>query len=142
MAEQLLELPAVARNVNLPCKKCGVDRYFVVVAHTTPTSAKVKCEVCGASKTYRLPKAQVRKKPSASRSKSAKPPDSAALFAELREKIGLDKLMPYNMRTKYTLATAIQHPKFGVGFVTSATPEKIEVAFEEGGRALVHNRPS
>lgn len=149
MSEQLTELPAVARNINLPCKKCGVDRYFVVLAHTSATSAKVQCEVCGAKQTFKLPKAQAPKKPakpkSASKSKSTRPPsaaETAALYQELREKIGVDKLQPYNMRTKYTLATAIQHPKFGIGFVTAATPEKIEVAFEEGGRALVHNRPS
>jgi hypothetical protein len=121
-----------------------VDRYFVVVAHTTASSAKVKCEVCGASKTFKLPKAQARKKPpGSSKAKSAKAPkpaDSLALYNELRDKIGLDKVQPYNMRSKFGLAVAIQHPKFGVGFVTAATPEKIEVAFQEGGRALVHNR--
>lgn len=155
MSEQLTELPAVARNVNLPCKKCGVDRYFVVLAHSTPTSAKVQCEVCGAKQTFKLAKPKAAKKPakaksksaskSGSKSKSTRPPtaaESAALFLELREKIGIEKLHPYNMRTKYTLATAIQHPKFGIGFVTFASPEKIEVAFEEGGRALVHNRVS
>ena len=50
------ELPAVARNIHLDCKKCGVERYHVVVAHTTATSAKVKCEVCGARRTYKLAK--------------------------------------------------------------------------------------
>lgn len=141
MTEQLSELPAVARNVHLPCKKCGVDRYFVVVAHLTATSAKTKCEVCGASKTFKLPKAQARKKPpTKSKSRVPKAADSAALYAELRDKIGLDKVQPYNMKGRFTLATAIQHPKFGVGFVTSSTAEKIEVAFEQGGRALVHNR--
>lgn len=148
MSEQLLtELPAVARNINLPCKKCGVDRFFVVLAHATPTSAKVKCEVCGAKQTFKLPKAAAPKK-AASKSgtkakpkpRAPKPADTLALFHELRDKIGVEKIQPYNMRSKFNLATAIQHPKFGLGFVTSASPEKIEVAFEEGGRALVHNR--
>ncbi len=143
MPELMTELPAVARNLNLPCKKCGVDRYFVVVAHTTPTSAKVKCEVCGASKTFKLPKAQARKSAARPRAKGkSKPADGVALYLELRDKIGFDKVQPYDMKSRFGLATAIRHPKFGVGFVTSATPEKIEVAFEEGGRALVHNRVS
>ncbi len=144
-AQNLTELPAVARNIHLHCKKCAVDRYHVVVAHLTPTSAKVKCEVCGAQKTFKLPKAESAKKstgtgkPRAARKKAE--PDYGAVWADLKTQIGVDKILPYNMKTKFQLANAIEHPKFGVGFVTGITNEKIEVMFQEGGRALVHNRP-
>lgn len=134
------ELPAVARNIHLMCKKCAVERYHVVVAHTTATSAKVKCEVCGASSTFKLAKP---KKAGAARKKVAKKmePDFTAMWNELKSQIGTDQAMPYSMKTKFALANAINHPKFGIGFVTSATNERIEVCFQEGGRALVHNRP-
>ena len=56
------ELPPVAKNFYTFCKKCDSDRYHVVLAHTTSTSAKIKCEVCASVKKYTLPKA-----PSASR---------------------------------------------------------------------------
>lgn len=141
-ASTLTELPAVARNVHLPCKKCGVDRYHVVVAHTTPTSAKVKCEVCGSQKTFKLSKPKAAKA-----TKTAKPrakknePDHAAVWSDLKTQIGLDRILPYNMKTKFQLANAIEHPKFGVGFVTAMTNEKVDVVFQDGGRALVHNRP-
>jgi hypothetical protein len=144
MSENLNELPAVARNINLPCKKCGVDRYHVVVAHTSETSAKVKCEVCGAMKAYKLPKEK--KKPAStgaakrSSAKRSSAPNPALIWNELKSQIGTDGLLPYEMKRKYALANAINHPKFGVGFVTATTNEKIEVAFEEGGRSLVHNR--
>ncbi|HVK62723.1 MAG TPA: hypothetical protein VM432_14285 [Bdellovibrionales bacterium] len=140
--QNLTELPAVARNINLECKKCGVDRYHVVVAHTTATSAKVKCEVCGAQKTFKLPKAQERKSNGPKRAaKKVKAPDHGAVWADLKTQIGTDKLLPYDMKKKFQLANAINHPKFGIGFVTGATADRIEVAFQEGGRALVHNRP-
>ncbi len=144
MTDNPNELPAVARNINLPCKKCGVDRFFVVVAHTTATSAKVKCEVCGATKTYRLPAA---KKTRAStdakrtvRKTAPKKPDHSALWNELKEQIGTDNVATYDMKKKYPMAAAIEHPKFGLGFVTNSFHDKIEVAFLEGGRFLVHNR--
>jgi hypothetical protein len=140
MSEQNLELPAVARNINLPCKKCGVDRYFVVVAHLTPSSAKVKCEVCGANKTYKLPKVQVRKKVSFGKA-APKKVDAGQLWIDLKTQIGTDKVHPYNMKIKFAIAQVINHPKFGIGFITSATPEKVEVAFQDCGRSLVHNRP-
>lgn len=142
--QNLTELPAVARNIHLMCKKCGVERFHVVVAHTTATSAKVKCEVCGASSTFKLPKAQERKKSSTGakkRTTKKAEADTAMMWNELKTQIGTDKVLPYNMKAKFALANAIEHPKFGIGFVTSATNEKIEVCFQEGGRALVHNRP-
>ena len=147
-SEVLTEIPAVARNIHLFCKKCDCDRYHVVVAHLTPTSAKVKCEVCGSQKTFRLPKAAKAPKKAASKTASGKPrasrksePDSATVWADLKTQIGTDRIQPYNMKTKFSLANAIEHPKFGIGFVTGSTNEKIEVMFQEGGRALVHNRP-
>ncbi len=136
----MTELPAVARNINLPCKKCGVERYHVVVAHTTAQSAKVKCEVCGAQKTFKLPKAQARKSTAKPRSTKSPKIDVGAIWTELNEKIGAAKAQPYNMKAKFELATAINHPKFGIGFVTMATNEKIDVHFQEGSRSLVHNR--
>lgn len=142
----MTELPAVARNVNMPCKKCGVDRFFVVVAHTSATSAKCKCEVCGASKTFKLttPKAakaaKAPKAPGTKAKRAPKGPNHEEVWNDLKSQIGTDNLIPYSMKSKFELANAIEHPKFGVGFVTNATPEKVDVAFVDGGRALVHNR--
>ena len=143
-SENLTELPAVARNIHLDCKKCGVERYHVVVAHTSATAAKVKCEVCGAQKTFKLPSEKKAKKTTgtgAKRVSKKNTPDFAAMWNDLKSQIGTDRIVPYNMKTKYELANAIEHPKFGLGFVTGATNEKIDVLFVEGGRALVHNRP-
>lgn len=137
----MTELPAVARNINLPCKKCEIDRFHVVVAHLTPTSAKVKCEVCGRTSTFKLPKAQARKKPGLKKASKKSEPDYGAIWNDLKTQIGTDKIVNYNMKTKFQLANAINHPKFGIGFVTNATPERVEVAFADGSRALVHNRP-
>ena len=142
-SSKLTELPAVARNINMPCKKCGVDRYFVVVAHTTSTSAKCKCEVCGASKTFKLTKpkaAKAAKAPGTKRVSKSREPDHAAIWSDLKSQIGDDNAAPYSMKSKFELANAIQHPKFGIGFVTNATKEKVDVAFQDGTRALVHNR--
>ena len=141
--EKLTELPAVARNINMPCKKCGVDRYFVVVAHTNATTAKCKCEVCGATKSFKLTKpkaAKAAKAPGAKRVSKSRAPDHAAIWADLKNQIGDDNPVNYSMKSSFELANVIQHPKFGIGFVTNATKEKVDVAFQDGTRALVHNR--
>jgi hypothetical protein len=139
--QNLTELPAVARNINLPCKKCGVDRFHVVVAHTTANSAKVKCEVCGANKTFKLPKVQERRSNVKRPAKKVKAPDAGAVWNELKTQIGTDALLPYDMKKTYKLANAINHSKFGIGFVTGVSGDRIEVAFQEATRALVHGRP-
>ncbi len=143
MSEVLKELPAVARNVSLMCKKCGVERFHVVLAHTNSTSAKVQCEVCKAKKTFKLEKVKTAK-PAAKKAFGAKKPakkiDAAAEWTKLKDQIGLEKLQPYNMRTKFSNSVAIEHPKFGIGFVSMVTNEKIDVTFQEARISLVHNR--
>ena len=146
--EALTELPAVARNISLPCKKCGLERFHVVVAHTTSTSAKVKCEVCGSTKTFKLAKAKkpVTPKPKSARTQAAEKKAAAEsqayldLYNKLKEEIGTSGAQPYNMKATFNIASAVTHPNFGLGFVTKATPDRIDVAFESGGKSLVHNR--
>ncbi len=138
-ASQLKELPAVAKSIHLACKKCAVDRFFTVVAHKTATSAKVKCEVCGASQTFKLATEKKAKKPSTRKPKKpAVTPEM--VWNDLKNEIGEDEVIPYNMKTRFEVETAIKHPKFGLGFIKLATSEKIDVAFQEGERSLVHNR--
>lgn len=136
-------LPAVAKTIHLDCKKCGVERFFIVVAHTSPTSAKVKCEVCGAQKTYKLPSAKkaasgAPKKPRVTKAAAAK-----ASHADEYEKLTASSAgdaQAYSMKNAFTLQQKVNHPKFGVGFVRAVMPEKIEVLFADEVRLLVHNR--
>ncbi|WP_413586959.1 hypothetical protein [Bdellovibrio sp. HCB274] len=140
-------LPPVAKSFFAFCKKCDADRYHVVLAHTSATSAKIKCEICGSQKTYSLPKAQT---------KTGKPLTGAA--AKKREqtmnsrksshKNEYEMLMAndgastsnYNMKGKFEKNTKLQHPKFGLGFIKDAATDKIEVVFEDEVRTLIHNR--
>ncbi|NUN04689.1 MAG: hypothetical protein HUU57_02905 [Bdellovibrio sp.] len=140
-------LPPVAKSFFAFCKKCDADRYHVVLAHTTSTSAKIKCEICGSLKTFSLPKAQTR---------TGKPLTGAA--AKKREQTmnsrksshrnEYDMLMAnekaatatYSMKGKFEKNTKLDHPKFGMGFIKEAMSDKIEVVFEDEVRTLIHNR--
>ena len=66
--------------------------------------------------------------------------DGNALFKELEEKLAGQQAQPYRMNTEFPVNCMIEHPKFGVGFVFSSTPTKIDVAFQDINRALVQNR--
>lgn len=63
-----------------------------------------------------------------------------ARFKELEGKIGDVKVVPYRMASQYPQDCKIEHPKFGVGFVTLSLPDKIEVVFQDISRNLVQGR--
>ena len=66
--------------------------------------------------------------------------DYVKQYESLKKQIGVATVVPYGMKQSFIVANAVQHPTFGLGFVTMATNEKIEVAFESGVRQLIHNR--
>lgn len=142
MAEQTL--PAVASRFYTDCKKCGAERYHIVLAHTASTSAKLECEICHSKKTYKLSNGKPRKVSGAAAQKKAQAVEAkknahGREYTELLEAAKGDA-QKYNMKMKFTLNQKIEHPKFGLGIVKMAQPEKIEVVFADEIRMLVHNR--
>ena len=134
------QLPAVAKKVYFKCNKCETDRYQVVLAHNSLTSAKLECEVCKSKNTFKLEEPKrtrtaVPKKPS-TRSKAS---THVARWTALRDN-NAEKPTGYNMKKGFEVGAALEHPKFGLGFVVNVTNQAIEVIFEDEQRQLVHNR--
>ncbi len=150
MAEEIsktapTELPAVAKSVFVPCKKCGEDRYHTVLAHPTPTSAKMKCEVCGASKTMKFGGAPKKAKATSTGAKKTtrtrvnKADEHKAEYEKLINNVE-DNAVKYDMKGAFEANQKLNHPKFGVGVVRTIFADKIEVVFQDEVRNLVHNR--
>ena len=62
------------------------------------------------------------------------------MWMQLKSEVGVESLSPYKMTDHFSVQSAIEHPKFGIGFVTAAQDKKIEVVFEAGSKLLVHNQ--
>lgn len=140
-------LPPVARNINVFCKKCDSERYFKVITHLDETTAKLKCEVCGTHRNYSIdeatPSTAVKRASGAkSTAKAAKAPKNktASAWLTLKEQYKGPEAVEYNMAHKFTADASLVHPTFGLGFVTKALPNKIEVLFSEGVKELLHSR--
>lgn len=131
-------LPPVARKVFAECKKCGVERYHIVIAHTSASAAKLQCEVCNAKSVFKL-EGTGKKKKASGEAKTPRVSGFEKRWRELKEKTK-GQSAAYNMKSAYLPETSIQHPKFGLGFVVGVTPQSIQVVFEDGERSLVHNR--
>jgi hypothetical protein len=140
------QLPAVAKSFFAFCKKCDAERYHVVIAHTTSRSAKIKCEVCGSTKSYSLPKAPGAAKPGAkvtrprAGTETARRSSHNAEYAHLLSAHEAAKETTYSIKGKFKVNEKISHPKFGLGLVRGVQPEKVEVIFADEVRNLVHNR--
>jgi hypothetical protein len=132
-------LPAVAKSIFTACKKCGEDRYHTVIAHTSATAAKVKCEICGATKSFKTPsaKAATKKRVGTPRVKKNAHLDEYSAFMSSHSS---KDSASYSMKGKFETNQKLQHPKFGLGFVRVALNDKIEVVFEDEVRSLIHNR--
>ncbi len=137
-------LPQVSRSFYTDCKKCETERYHTVLTHTSATSAKMKCEVCGSTRTYKLPKVGG----GATVKKVSAPRGSARIAAKANEhKAEYDKRMDggnspevYSMKRQFKVSEKVNHPKFGLGVVTKVESDKMEVIFAEEMKILVHNR--
>lgn len=140
----LTQLPAVAKSFFTLCKKCDADRYHTVLAHTTSKTAKIKCEVCGSTKSYTLPKAAGAKKTGTTRKPSAATESArrSTHNAEYETLMGRasQSEVPYNMKGKFEINQKVKHSKFGLGIVKDALPDRIEIVFADEIRALIHNR--
>jgi hypothetical protein len=137
----LLNLPVVAKKVFYPCKKCETERYQVVTAHTGATSARLECEVCKTKNTYYLEEPKKTRSAVPKKKSTKKATSSVAKWQQLRDSHGGGSAN-YNMKTSFEIGAALQHPKFGLGFVIGASIQAIHVVFEDSERSLVHNRPA
>jgi len=139
-----ISLPPVAKSFYMFCKKCDVDRYHVVLAHTSSTTAKVECEVCHSKKSFSIPKeGSPRKTASRAASPGSVSSRQRSHTGEYENRVQnfADKTsVAYSMKNKFSENQKIQHPKFGVGFVQKVYTDKVDVMFSDEVRTLMHNR--
>jgi hypothetical protein len=112
----------------------------VVVAHNAEGIVeKVKCHTCGSEHKYHPYKESATKKRSKKELNSQRV-DLTMTFEKLAEKFKEKKSLPYSMSASFKNDDVIDHKTFGMGIVTGATHDKMEVAFADGPRILVCNR--
>jgi hypothetical protein len=131
----------VAQNVITMCTKCEMELNHVVVAHNADGFVeKVKCHTCGTEHKYRPDKKRATKKTSKKNITTHPELDLTKTFEKLAEKFKEKKPLPYSMSGSFKNEDVIDHKTFGMGIVTGATHDKMEVAFSDGPRILVCNR--
>jgi hypothetical protein len=146
-------MPFVAGNdIDAHCPRCGRDRTHTVMVVHNGLVQEVRCRECKEVHPYKRP--HVEKRPAPAKPAKARPrqprqsaraaPKVQGPPAAWEEKvIGCDReaVRPYTARESFAVDEVLSHPKFGLGVVTELQPDgKIDVAFKEGIRRLVHAR--
>ncbi len=139
MAE--ITLPPVAKSFYTFCKKCDTDRFHMVMVHTSPKQAKMKCEVCGKVMTWSLPKtASAKAGAKAARATARSRSSHREQWELLLQSNATAPESEYNFKMKFEVNTVLNHPKFGRGFIKEVQGDKIQVVFEDEVKTLMHNR--
>jgi hypothetical protein len=126
----------VGGEVDSFCSKCDLILAHTIHAMVGPRPVKVECNTCHAVHAYR----------SAERSAPRKAPrpraDRSAMgFDELLRGKNLAEAVRYTPKVTFALDQVIEHPTFGLGFVTDVKDGgKVEVAFRSETKVLIHAR--
>ncbi len=159
----LLEKPAPRRKglfaggeIDAWCTRCRLDLGHRIVALVDGRPKRVVCMTCNSEHNYREPKSAEKKgtaaRPAAaSRSSSSSSSKSSAAKAkptggrtqwEVRTSgQALTDFAKYSMDVTFSVDQLISHKKFGEGYVSSTSGDKVTIVFRDGERTLVHKKP-
>jgi hypothetical protein len=133
----------VGGEVDCWCTRCELTLAHTVHAVVDGRPAKVECNTCHGVHRYRgtpgaKPVRTVGGRPAASRSVA---PRTTISFDELLRQRDLASAARYSPKTSYRVDQVIEHPTFGLGFVSAVRDAgKIEVTFRSDVKVLVHGK--
>ncbi len=110
---------------------------------------KVKCNTCNSERMFRGTQPLETKIPSLAKTRSASAPGrpkvsrAEAVVLNWEEQLkqkNLSGARKYSPRELYRVDDVIDHPSFGLGFVTAIRSDKVDIAFKSFEKTLVHGK--
>ncbi len=137
----------VSDEVDSICTRCKEETIHRVVAMVEGRVHLVICTRCGGQHRYR-PTIEIKQKgvprTTINRARKTKATQPLRLqehmreWQNLKEKAGELQSLPYEISSSYRANQAIEHPKFGLGFVLKVIDDnKIQVFFQNDIKVLV-----
>jgi hypothetical protein len=140
----------VGGEIDAACGKCEMNLAHTIIAMVGPKVIKVKCNTCGGDHNYRGVQPLVKmqsfaapKRASSSSSGSSSPKKAAVVVVSWDEQFkgkDLTKAKKYSPRETFAVDDVVDHPTFGLGLVRSVRDGKVEVAFKQEDKILVHGK--
>lgn len=145
----------VGGEIDAVCTKCRMVTNHRIVAMVDGMVKRVICLTCDSQHNYRQPPGEKKRtegsgvrRVSKEMKKTSAPSGGARVFAQwMQNKQALaaseGSTRPYNFKEIYEPGEAIEHGKFGLGFVQRVIPpNKMEVMFETEIKTLAMNMGS
>ena len=141
----------VGGEIDAACGKCEMNLAHTILAMVGPKVIKVKCNTCGNDHNYRGVQPLVKlqsfaspKRTSTGAVKSSSAPKKAATVVvswdEQFKGKDLTKAKKYSPRETFVVDDVVDHPTFGLGLVRAIRDGKVEVAFKQEDKILVHGK--
>jgi hypothetical protein len=135
------EVDEVGSDVEAYCPKCKADTTHVVISKYEDEIRRVQCNPCGDVHSFRKPRGEAEEdvpEPVSARKRALVKKQT---WEEFFSKRNSADAKPYEFRELYRENLIVNHPKFGVGFVSEVVSDsKVEITFKDARRILVHNR--
>ena len=130
----------VGDEIDTTCPRCKLILTHVILYFDEHGAIDgVECRTCGARHTYRSSRrGRIRRPPPSP--KTVKALIEGGSFAQRHAQLDPRRILPYRTDPGFSDGDAIEHPRFGVGFVLRVRDDRIEVLFEDGIKVLVHGR--
>ena len=132
----------VGGEVDALCSKCELTLAHTVIAMVGDKPAKVKCNTCKGEHKYRPVAGPITLAGSVAKKKAARAPREKKVVISFEELLAAHKRppVPYSLRRRFVVDDVLDHPTFGLGFVSAVRIDKIDVTFRAEPRVLVHGR--
>lgn len=138
----------VGGEIDAVCTRCRILTNHRIVAMVDGMVKRVICLTCQSQHNYRQPPGEKKEagarvmRVSREMKKTSAPSGGARVFAQWikgREEL-TETPRPYKLQGVFEAGEALEHPKFGLGFVQRVIPpNKIEVMFETEIKTLAMN---
>jgi hypothetical protein len=129
------------------CTKCDLNLAHTIIAMVGPKVEKVQCNTCHSTHKYRgqqpLVKAQsfaAPKKSSAPKAASTGSRRTVITWDEQLKGKDLSRAKKYSIRETFAVDEVVDHPTFGLGIVTAVRGDKVDIAFKQEDKTLVHGK--
>lgn len=135
----------VGGEIDAACGRCDLNLAHTIIAMVGSKVVKVKCNTCGGEHQYRGVQPLVKPMSFAAprRSSSSAPRRAPAVVISWDEQFkgkDLTKAKKYSARETFVVDDVIDHPTFGLGLVRAVRGDKVEVAFKQEDKTLVHGK--
>jgi chemotaxis protein histidine kinase CheA len=135
------DLFEVGAEVDAYCTRCKTDTPHTVLTKYEDEIRSVLCTTCNTSHAYRPPRGDTEEEIPEPISVRRRQALQKLSWSAAMEQVDTSASLPYSPRECYIEGQVLEHPTFGVGYVSEVLSDtKLEAIFEDGNRLLVHNR--